>query len=160
MPFCQSSEITKYSNPDQDGKRWPEEGKLVVGFNGDISESFYSRIYCVPGEVVEAVSGATDTSLSAERIKHHNPRPSEAEDPSRNATVLTHLLTRWTLTPAPSKPETTSSPAREQTEVNLAIDFAFANPVYGVMSAAVAPKVAEKMIQAFEQRVKAALDRA
>lgn len=167
LPFCQSSEITKFSKPDADGKRWPEEGKLVIGFNSDINESFYSRIYCVPGEVVEAVSGATETSLSAQRIEHHNPRPAEDQDPSRNATVLTHLMTRWSLKPFPFKPgptqgspqeNTSPHPARPQTEVNLAIDYAFANPMYGVLSAAAAPKVADKMIQAFETRVKAMLD--
>lgn len=169
LPFCQSSEITKFSKPDGDGKRWPEEGKLIVGFNDDISESFYSRIYCVPGEVVEAVSGATETSLPDSKIPHHNPRPAQGEDPARNATVLTHLMTRWSLKPFPYKPAPTASegspqqntsplPARPQTEVSLAIDYAFANPLYGALSAAAAPKVADKMIRAFEMRVKAMLD--
>lgn len=169
VPFCRGSEVTKYSNPDANGKRWPEEGKLVVGFNDDISESFYSRVYCVPGTSVEAVSGATETSLPADQIAHHNPRPADSQDPSRNATVLTHLLTRWSLRPFPFKPAPlgadknpleagTQLPAREQTEVSLAIDFAFANPLYAAMSAAAAPKVADKMIQAFEQRVKELLD--
>lgn len=170
LPFCRGSEVTKWSKPDKNGKRWPEEGKLVIGFNDDIGETFYSRVYCVPGEVVEAVSGATETTLSPQSISHHNPRPSKAEDPSRNATVLTQLLTRWTLKPFPYKPgptpgqgtpqETTSPhPARDQTEVNLAIDYAFGNPMYAALSAAAAPKVAEKMIQAFETRVKTLMDR-
>lgn len=169
VPFCQSSTITKFTEPDSNGKRWPEEGKLVVGFNNDINESFYSRIYCVPGQVVEAVSGATETSLSADQIAHHSPRPSPDQDPSRNANVLTHLMTRWTLRPfhykpgptaAQGPPQQNTSPiaARPQTEVTLVIDYAFANPVYGALSAAAAPKVADKMIQAFETRVKSMLD--
>ena len=171
LPFCRSSKITKYSNPDSDGKRWPEEGRLTVGFNNDVSESFHSRIYCVPGSVIEAVSGETETSiLSADKIAHHNPRPEDhSQDPARNAQVLTHLLTRWTLRPFPFKPgplsvgqnpqeQSAAHPAREQTEVNLAIEYRFANPVYGALSAAAAPKVADKMIAAFETRVKAVLD--
>jgi coenzyme Q-binding protein COQ10 len=41
------------------------------------------------------------------------------------------------------------------TDVNLVIEYQFANPVYAALSAAAAPKVAEKMIEAFENRVKA-----
>lgn len=147
--------MTKFSQPDAEGKKWPEEGKLVVGFNNDISESFYSRIYCVPGEVIEAVSGETETSLGRERVGHHNPRPAKGEDPSRNASVLTHLLTRWTLKPL-GKGQVAGG--EERTEVSLNIDYAFANPLYAALSAAAAPKVADKMIRAFEERVKTVLD--
>ncbi|KAL1303801.1 hypothetical protein AAFC00_000264 [Neodothiora populina] len=164
LPFCQESTITKFSQPDTDGRKWPEEGKLVIGFNNDISEAFYSRIHCVPGTVVEALSGATETSLAADQIAHHNPRPRHGDDPSRNASVLTHLLTKWTLLPFPYKPgpesgadprhETSKQPAREQTQVSLNIEYAFANPIYAALSAAAAPKVADKMIAAFEERVR------
>lgn len=41
-----------------------------------------------------------------------------------------------------------------QTEVRLKIEYAFANPLYAALSAAAAPKVADKMIQAFEERVR------
>lgn len=169
VPFCQKSLVTKTSSPDKDGNTWPEEAQLVVGFNSDISESFYSRIYCDPGRVVEAVSGTTETSLDPSKLSHHSARPDPSSDPARNATVLTHLLTRWTLRPFPYKPGPLSSteaphensnpvPAREQCEVNLNIEFKFANPMYAALSSAAAPKVAEKMIDAFEKRVRHVLD--
>lgn len=168
LPFCQSSNITKYSSPDSDGKEWPEEAELVIGFQDVMRESFYSRVYCAPKEyIVESVSGETETSLASDTITHHSARqPSEK---ARNATVLTQLRSRWTLRPFPYKPgplgtnerpqEVTSKiPSRQQTEVNLSIDYQFANPIYTTLSAAAAPKVAEKMIGAFETRVKSVLD--
>lgn len=132
-------------------------------------ESFYSRVYCVPGDfIVESVSGQTNTSLKPDQIKHHSTR--DTDDKARNATVLTELRSRWTLSPFPYKPGPLSTnerpqevtpdiPARAQTEINLAIDYQFANPIYTTLSAAAAPKVAEKMIEAFEMRVKDILDR-
>lgn len=171
LPYCQGSVVTKHSSPASDGKQYPEEAKLVIGFNNDVSEQFWSRVYCVPESVVEAVSGQTETTLSAEEIKHHNARPSADQDPSRKDTVLSHLLTRWTLRPYPYKPPPTSAthpttthmnhketnpvPGFEKTEVNLHIEFQFANPVYGALSSAAAPKVADKMIEAFVRKVKA-----
>ncbi|KAJ9626436.1 Coenzyme Q-binding protein coq10, mitochondrial [Taxawa tesnikishii (nom. ined.)] len=168
LPYCRSSTVTKTSSPDADGNTWPEEAKVVIGFNDDIGESWWSRIYCDPGKVIEAVSGNSETTLSPDRIKHHSARP-ESNDPTRNASVLTHLLTRWTLRPFPFKPgplpsqgepqqNTSPIPPKEQTEVSLALEFQFANPIYATMSAAAAPKVAEKMVEAFEKRVRSVLD--
>ena len=87
---------------------------------------------------------------------------------------MQRLLTRWTLRPYHYKPGPTSSlhpetshetpqknadlPSQDRTEVNLSIDFQFANPVYAALSQAAAPKIAEKMIEAFEKRVKAVVD--
>lgn len=171
IPYCQESVVTKRSNTAPDGKTYPEEAKLLIGFNNDVSEQFCSRIYCVPESVVEAVSGSTDTALKPEEVRHHSARPPANQDPARNETVLSHLLTRWALRPFPYKPppasattpdsthknheETSAVPGQEKTEVNLTIDFQFANPVYAALSQAAAPKVAEKMIEAFEQRVRA-----
>lgn len=175
IPYCVSSEVTKHSNPaPSTGKTYPEEAYLTVGFDNNVSEKFYSRIYCVPDTVVEAVSGNSVTSLKADEIGHHNARPERAQDPSRNETILTHLSTRWTLRPFPYKPPPTSAthpstthmnhaetspiPGQEKTEVSLAIEYEFANPMYGALSSAAAPKVAEKMIEAFEKRVKAVVE--
>jgi coenzyme Q-binding protein COQ10 len=161
IPYCQSSVVTKTSKPAEDGKSYPEEAKLTIGFNNDVSEEFWSRVYCQPERVVEAVSGLTNTALSSEAISHHNARPSPDQDPTRNESVLTHLSTTWTLRPFPYKPpppsagQKTDGPGIETTDVNLVIEYQFANPVYGALSAAAAPKVAEKMIEAFENRVKA-----
>jgi coenzyme Q-binding protein COQ10 len=171
IPYCQSSTITRTSAPtEQDGKTYPEEARLVVGFNESVSEEFVSRVYCVPERIVEAVSGNAETSLSPEEIKHHSTRSKEADDPSRSNTVLSYLLTRWTLKPYVYKPpptsalsknsthknheETSEIPGQEKTEVNLQIQYQFANPVYAALSQAATPKVAEKVIEAFEKRVK------
>lgn len=37
--------------------------------------------------------------------------------------------------------------------MNLTIEYQFVNPIYNALSAAAAPKVAEKIIGAFEDRV-------
>ena len=120
--------------------------------------------------VVEAVSGTAETSLDAAEIAHHHSRPASDQDSTRRGDVLSHLSTRWTLRPYPYKPppasavdpgsahknleETSPVPGLEKTEVHLAIEFKFANPMYAALSQAAAPKVAEKMIEAFEERVK------
>lgn len=173
IPYCQSSTVTKRSEPAPNGKSYPEEAKLIVGYN-DYSEAFVSRVYCVPESVVEAVSGLAKTSLKSNEIAHHNPRPAAEQDPSRKETVMTHLLTRWTLRSFPYKPPPTSAthpstthmnhketspiPGQEKTEIDLSIEYQFANPVYGMLGATAAPKVAEKMIEAFEKRVKAVVE--
>lgn len=174
LPFCQGSEVTKTSQPAPDGNSYPEEAKLIVGFNGDIKEEFTSRVYCVPERVVEAVSGKTTTTLPAKDISHHSARPSADQDPAQDTAVMAHLLTRWTLKPYPYKPpphdalhptshqknvETTNPlPAQPKTEVNLTIEFQFSNPLYAALSSAAAPKVADKMIAAFEKRVRAVVE--
>jgi coenzyme Q-binding protein COQ10 len=193
LPYCQASTVTRWSAPDRTTHtRWPSEARLVVGWAG-ITEAFRSRIYCVPGRVVEAVGGASRTTLAEEDIAHHRvtaavgaagaetgtgarvkeqeqEQEQEQEEAARTE-LLTHLLTRWTVRPLPCTPPspttTTAAEAgaqgetvrsKEQTEVSLAIEFQFANPIYGTLSAGAAPKVAEMMIRAFEERVKSVLE--
>jgi coenzyme Q-binding protein COQ10 len=176
IPYCRSSVVTKTSEPTKyDGKSYPEEAKLVVGFSHDIAEEFWSRIYCSPERlVVEAVSGASESTLAGADTTHHHSRPAMDQDPTRKGDVLSHLSTRWTLRPYMYKPpptsaidtssthknheETSSIPGQEKTEVNLSIEFKFANPMYGALSQAAAPMVAEKMIEAFENRVKKVIE--
>ena len=174
VPYCQQSIVTKTSHPARDGKSYPEEARLTIGFNEDISQEFTSRVYCVPGRVVEAVSGRTEASVSGDEIQHHTARPPVDQDPSRQDTVMARLLTRWTLRPFPYKPgpnsaqhpntahknleETNPTSSQEMTEVNLAIEFQFSNPLYSALSSAAAPKVAEKMIEAFQNRIKAIVE--
>ncbi|KAL9096163.1 MAG: hypothetical protein Q9165_001686 [Trypethelium subeluteriae] len=196
LPYCLSSTVTKWSKPtpvsskkdnssEQKEVQWPEEATLTIGWQ-NVRESFTSRVYCVPGRIVEAVSGETLTTLPEDEIQHHSH---STPDPSSNTSsgsssngesgnsLLTHLRTRWTLRPYPYKPppvpslsssapspkqparpeDPTTQPAREQTEVSLHLEYAFANPVYGGLSKAVAPRVAEMMVGAFEERVKGML---
>lgn len=123
---------------------------------------------------MEAVSGKTLSTLSGEDIAHHNARPPADQDPTQDTRVMAHLLTRWMLKPYPYKSPphdalhassthknlegTNPLPAQEKTEVNLAIEFQFSNPLYAAISGAAAPKVADKMIEAFEKRVKAVVE--
>ncbi|KAK0610283.1 hypothetical protein DIS24_g12087 [Lasiodiplodia hormozganensis] len=168
LPYCQRSNVTKWSRPDAaSGTRWPAEATLAVGWGG-ISESFASKIYCVPGEIVEAVGGRSRTRLLPDQIAHHDV-PGENEATDGQGGILTHLLTRWTVTPLPyhppraaanptDPPKSASGQAGEQTQVSLAIEFAFANPIYSSMMTTVTPMVANVMIEAFEKRVEKLLD--
>src|ERR1700753_4023053 len=55
LPYCLSSTVTRWSRPDAElQRRWPEEAVLEIGW-GAVRERFRSRIYCVPGRIVEAV---------------------------------------------------------------------------------------------------------
>lgn len=159
LPYVRESTVTKHSAVDKNGKSWPEEAKLVIGFSGDVSEEFWSRVYCVPETIVEAVSGGSNTSLPAEQISHHTQRAPGSLDPTRKSSVLSHLKTTWRMREHRSHGESNALTAQPRTEVNLAIEYQFANPLYAAMSSAVAPKVAEKMIEAFENRVKAVVEK-
>lgn len=142
VPFCTSSQVTHTSQPDESGRTWPEQATLTVGFNADISESFASRVYCLPERVVEAVAGRdAETSLSEAEVPHHSPR--KDGDAARTNGVLSHLRTRWEIRPK----------GEGSTEARLSIEYAFANPLYAVMSRAAAPRIAERMIEAFERRI-------
>ncbi|KAF2657372.1 hypothetical protein K491DRAFT_595238 [Lophiostoma macrostomum CBS 122681] len=152
LPYCQSSSVTRWSAPDfKYHRKWPSEAKLVVGFKG-FTEEFTSRIFCVPGSIVESVGGGARTGLDEASIRHHVEgegglsRGSEEDDAT--AGLLTHLQSRWTLAPL----------AEDKTEVSLTLEYAFANPMYTTLSAGAAPKVAESMIKAFEDRVRTLLD--
>lgn len=62
--------------------------------------------------------------------------------------LLTHLRSRWTI----------EALAKDKTEVRLALEYTFANPLYTSLSAGAAPKVAHVMIKAFEERVESLLN--
>ncbi|KHN95398.1 cyclase/dehydrase family protein [Metarhizium album ARSEF 1941] len=127
VPYCAHSRVTQWSHPDQDGRKWPTLADLHVGWGG-FNEVFTSRLRCVPGVLVEAVSG--------------NPASVDAKAASA---VFKSLVTRWHLTPIRRDP----SPA---TEVHLTIEYQFVSPLYAAVSAAVSDKVAGLMIEAFEKR--------
>ncbi|PSN65057.1 hypothetical protein BS50DRAFT_575149 [Corynespora cassiicola Philippines] len=149
LPYCPSSDVTKWSAPDATyNRRWPSEGRLSIGF-GSLTETFTSRVYCVPGRIVESVGGKTETDLDRRDIAHHlvGEQPSAERKEGENG-LLTHLKSRWTV----------EEVGRESTRVTLALEFAFANPLYTTLSAGAAPKVAEVMVKAFEERVRGLLE--
>ncbi|KAF2832056.1 hypothetical protein CC86DRAFT_85430 [Ophiobolus disseminans] len=144
LPYVQRSDITHWSTPDATyARRWPSEGKLTSGFGG-ITETFRSKVYCVPGRIVESVGGDTVTKLPEHDIKHHleHGATNQYQSTGDNG-LLKHLRSTWTL----------EDLGKEKTGVSLAIEFAFANPFYAALSGGVAPKVAGAMIRAFEKRV-------
>ncbi|ATY66832.1 cyclase dehydrase family [Cordyceps militaris] len=131
VPYCAQSRVTQWSAPDDAGRQWPTRADLHIGWGG-LNEQFTSRLRCVPGVSVEAVSGDPTGASSA---------------PNASA-VFKSLVTRWSLRPLTAQP----SPAT--TEVNLSIKYQFTNPLYAAVSAAVSDKVAALMIEAFEKRAK------
>jgi coenzyme Q-binding protein COQ10 len=161
LPYCLDSKVTKWSTPDKDGRRWPSEADLKIGWGG-YEETFTSRLFCVPGSVVEALGGEAITSLSKSDLSHH----SETLDaPAAANSIFQTITTRWTVKPFHYKPPTGQPQtdkkqflAGDQTEVHLTLDFQFSNPIYAALSKAVAPKVAGIMIQAFEVRARKLLD--
>jgi coenzyme Q-binding protein COQ10 len=119
---------------------------LTSGFGG-ITESFISRVYCVPGKYVESVGGDTETSLSREEIAHHLESFGSGVRSGGDNGLLKHLRSKWTI----------EELGESRTGVSLALEFAFTNPFYAALSGGVAPKVADVMIRAFEQRVEKVL---
>jgi coenzyme Q-binding protein COQ10 len=156
IPYCVDSKVTSWSAPDADGRRWPSQADLRVGWGG-FEDQFTSRLFCVPGSVVEALSGEAVTNLKKSDLAHY---ASTVTAPATANAIFTSLRTCWTVVPFPYKPPTdnTPLPATDETEVRLTIDFQFSNPVYAALSKAVAPKLAGVMIEAFEDRARKLLD--
>lgn len=107
-------------------------------------------MFCVPGRIVESIGGDTETDLDARDIAHHLEGAQNNSKGARGAGngLMTHLRSRWTI----------RALGESKTEVALALEFAFANPMYTALSAGVAPKVADIMVKAFEERVQTLLD--
>jgi coenzyme Q-binding protein COQ10 len=107
-------------------------------------------VYCVPGKYVESVGGDTETSLPSDEIAHHLEEAKLGSGGRRSGGdngLLQHLRSKWTV----------EELGKDKTGVSLALEFAFTNPFYAALSGGVAPKVADVMIRAFEQRVVALL---
>ncbi|OAA66251.1 cyclase/dehydrase family protein [Cordyceps fumosorosea ARSEF 2679] len=148
VPYCARSRVTQWSVPDDSGRSWPVRADLHVGWGG-LNEEFTSRLRCVPGVSVEAVSGNPEGATSAASSSSSS---SSLEEQSDASAVFKSLVTRWSLRPIAEQP----APA---TEVHLSIKYQFTNPLYAAVSAAVSDKVAALMIEAFEKRAKEQLGR-
>ena len=161
IPYCQESRVTRWSEPDIRGKIWPEQADLKVGWGG-FEETFTSKLNCVPDTIVEALGGDAVSAVSKQQLPN---RSSRLETPAMPNNIFKWLSTKWTVKPLHHKPLSRNPTTREMvqndrdlTEVHLAIEFQFANPIYGSLSKAVTPKLAEVMIEAFERRAKLLLD--
>ena len=125
VPYCSHSRVISHSLPDPEtGVRQPILADLHVGWGG-FDEKFTSRLRCVPGVSVEALSGGG------------------GEDGNASA-VFKSLVTRWTLRKVEEK----------KTEVHLDIKYQFTSPLYAAVSAAVSDRVATMMVEAFEKQAK------
>ena len=131
VPYCSLSRVTQWSRADGPGaRRLPALADLRVGWGG-FTEDFTSRLRCVPGVSVEAVSGGPDADASA---------------------VFKTLTTRWSLKSVADAPA-----ERPSTQVHLDIKYQFTNPLYAAVSAAMSEKMASKMIAAFEEQARKVL---
>lgn len=133
LPYCQHSRVTTWSRqPGADGatggaRAWPTEGELTVGF-GPITQSYTSRIVCVPGRSIEALSGKQEGA----------PAGSPFES----------LVTKWTVGDAIVKRIGTWS------TVDLDLTMRLADPLVQMMLSKVVDETATKMVDAFEQRAR------
>lgn len=140
LPFCHHSHVTAWTAPDPaTGARWPTEGELTVGY-GPVTQSYTSRIVCVPGRSVEALSG--------------HEEPVAARDGGRNP--FKQLVTKWTVEDAPAPPRGPggAEEGREWTRVDLDMRMRLEDPFLQMVLSKVAGETADKMIEAFEKRVR------
>lgn len=174
VPYCRELKVTQWSEPDAHHKRaWPQEAVMKVGFSNEAEDSFVSHLYCAPPVpdkgragvgIVEAISGEVKgTSIDKDHIQHHTHRDEDMAAAEKRGqgkfSPLTMLRTQWRIRAFPFKPSPdgaagASAEMREMSDVSLKIEYKFSNQLYEFMSKAVAPKVADKMIDAFEKRAK------
>jgi coenzyme Q-binding protein COQ10 len=112
-------------------------------------------VFCIPGEVVEAVSGGASTTISAATLKEagYDVSAGGSKSAGTEATgIFQSLVTRWTVRGA-AAPKGESA-ARQWTEVELSVQFRFANPALGFVVGQLADEKVVEMVQAFEERAK------
>lgn len=136
LPFCHRSRVTAWTATDANNQRWPTEGELTVGY-GPITQSYTSRIVCVPGRSVEALSGTDE--------------PVAKKDGGKNP--FKQLITRWTVEDAPA-PRTGAGQGQEWTKIDLDMHMRLEDPFLQMMLSKVTDETATKMIDAFEKRVR------
>lgn len=123
------------------------------------------------------MAGEAESSIPRKELAHYyDDAASDQESMEPNShsedaasKLFTSLLTRWTFREFPFKSppldgkrihdaghEEDSAP---RTEVDLVIEVRFANAMYAALSQAAAPKVAGKIIEAFEGRARMVLGR-
>lgn len=149
LPFCSHSRVTARSAPDAaaGGTRWPTEGELTVGY-GPITQSYTSRIVCVPGRSVEALSGNEELAAVAAKDGGKNP--------------FKQLVTKWTVEDAVAPVRVggqgdTRDQKQSWTRVDLDMRMRLEDPFLQMMLSKVTGETAEKMIEAFEKRVRESL---
>lgn len=146
LPFCTAS-TTHASTPTT--PPLPALASLTVGWGPFPAESYTSRVYCVPGSTVEAVSGDSAPSTPWAVLRRYGY--DEAADGrggvrrEGDGELFRSLRTKWTVEPV-------EGTGGETTDVHLRIDYLLANPLHQIAVGGVADQVADKMIRAFEAR--------
>ncbi|KAL2148812.1 hypothetical protein VTH82DRAFT_1959 [Thermothelomyces myriococcoides] len=155
LPYTPAQVYTLIADIDS----YPALADLTVGW-GPFTQTYTSRVYCVPGEVVEAVSGSADTSIPREVLRSVGYEVGEGGGrPPRMEGIFESLVTRWTVKPAADPAvakrgtEGEGTPA-SWTEVTLTVTFQFANPALGFAVGQVADEMVDEMVQAFEGRAR------
>ncbi|RYC56278.1 hypothetical protein CHU98_g9925, partial [Xylaria longipes] len=140
---------------------------LTAGWGG-LEQTYTSRVFCVPGSIVEALSGeGARSGIAPDVMAKYGLKDEPLSVPTSSGSggeegVFKTLVTRWTVTPVTPNGEgedavVRTGRQREWSDINLNIRFQFANPLYGAVSSAVADKVAPVMIEAFVERAKKVL---
>jgi coenzyme Q-binding protein COQ10 len=99
---------------------------MRVGWD-QFDETFHSSVHCEPENLVVQA------------------------DASQNA-LFEQLLARWAIRDVAGSEKGLGGRGGEKSDVELKVEFRFMNPLYSMVSSAVAPKVAALMIEAFEKR--------
>ncbi|EPS43077.1 hypothetical protein H072_2924 [Dactylellina haptotyla CBS 200.50] len=148
VPFCLSSTVTERTPPPD---RLPIKADLRVGWGG-VDETFTSRVRCEPHE-------SNNTNSGDGGVKNSNGGMVEA-DATENS-IFEVLRARWVINAAndPVVGANSLEGGDRESKVDLEIEYKFANPIYAVLSEAVMPSVAGKIIEAFEERAEKVLGR-
>ncbi|KAI9638985.1 dehydrase and lipid transport-domain-containing protein [Dioszegia hungarica] len=171
IPFCTSSTVlqppssssavastssagrtaadSKWS-PPASGKSFEVDAELKVGFGG-FDEAYVSRVKGTPYESVSASAGEANLFRSLSTTWAFSPASGLSPHPS---TAIPSTTSSSSANTAPRSTQSLETPDSSRGPTLLTIDlaFEFTNPLHRIASQAVLPKVAGKMVDAFEQR--------
>ncbi|OCF35244.1 hypothetical protein I316_03287 [Kwoniella heveanensis BCC8398] len=175
IPFCNSSTVlsrpasptstSSSSAPSSTGslqssREWAEWtpgtkpfevlAELAVGFGG-LEERYVSKVVGKPFESVTAIA-TKQTPLFKSLITRWSFAPASSQSPHLSFTPTSSSSSTDPNVPVTPGQQTTQSPDVGPTLLTIDLAFNFANPLHRIASQAVLPKVAEKMIEAFEKR--------
>ncbi|KAK4039439.1 dehydrase and lipid transport-domain-containing protein [Parachaetomium inaequale] len=183
LPHCPHSRVTRWTTPKpttsttttpstpaqarstaaaatqppagRDGTRHPALADLTVGW-GPFTQTYTSRVYCVPGSVVEAVSGSAGTSIPADVLRAVGYGDADLQGGSggegkKMEGIFESLVTRWTVKPVPQQG---GQEGGEWSQVTLSVTFQFSNPALGFAVGQLADEKVDEMVAAFEGRAR------
>ncbi|BEI84034.1 hypothetical protein CcaverHIS002_0406380 [Cutaneotrichosporon cavernicola] len=125
IPFCTASTVLDTQGYPTSWRPGPEPFAVDAELAvgfGGLEERYVSRVVGTPFESVSATA-------------------------SKRTPLFKNLVTTWSFAPAGTGGHIASS-----TLLTIDLTFAFANPLHRIASQAVLPKVADKMVEAFETR--------